>query len=150
MRAANRRDDGTDGARVRRDGPARPSDPEVPGEISEGVSGEVSAAASVRDGSSDPAAPAAPGSDGAETSDLSERDRAMLAFERQWWKYAGAKEQAVRAKFGLSATRYYQLLNQLIDRPDALAHDPMTVKRLRRLRSRRQRQRAARRLGLKS
>lgn len=81
---------------------------------------------------------------------LSERDRDILAFERQWWKYAGAKEQAIRARFELSATRYYQLLNQLIDRPEALAYDPMTVKRLRRLRSRRQRQRTARRLGLKS
>lgn len=82
--------------------------------------------------------------------ELTERDREILAFERQWWKYAGAKEQAVRATFELSATRYYQLLNQLIDRPEALAHDPMTVKRLRRLRSRRQRQRAARRLGINS
>jgi Protein of unknown function (DUF3263) len=142
MRAANRRDDGTDGARVRRDGSARPNDPEI--------SGEVPDASSAPDGSTAPDAPEIAASDGAGASDLSERDRAMLAFERQWWKYAGAKEQAVRAKFGLSATRYYQLLNQLIDRPEALAHDPMTVKRLRRLRTRRQRQRAARRLGHRS
>ncbi len=78
---------------------------------------------------------------------LSERDREILAFERQWWKYAGAKEQAVRDLFGLSATRYYQVLNALIDTPEALAADPMLVKRLRRLRSTRQRARSARRLS---
>ncbi len=78
---------------------------------------------------------------------LSCREREMLAFERQWWRYAGAKEQAIREQFGSSATRYYQDLNNLIDRPEALAADPMLVKRLRRLRSGRQRARAARRLG---
>jgi len=78
---------------------------------------------------------------------LSERDRQVLDFERQWWKYAGAKEQAVRELFDMSATRYYQLLNALIDDPAALAHDPMLVKRLRRMRSSRQRARTARRLG---
>jgi len=78
---------------------------------------------------------------------LSDRDRAVLDFERQWWKHAGAKEEAIRELFELSATRYYQLLNALIDRPDALAHDPMLVKRLRRLRASRQRARSARRLG---
>lgn len=77
---------------------------------------------------------------------LDERDRQILAFERQWWKYAGAKEQAVRELFDMSATRYYQVLNALIDSPDALAHDPMLVKRLRRMRSSRQRARSARRL----
>ena len=78
---------------------------------------------------------------------VSERDAAMLDFERQWWKYAGAKEQAVREKFDMSSTRYYQVLNALIDRPEALAHDPLLVRRLRRLRATRQRQRSARRLG---
>ena len=78
---------------------------------------------------------------------LSERDQAVLDFERQWWKYAGAKEQAVREKFGMSSTRYYQVLNALIDRPEALAHDPLLVRRLRRLRATRQRARSARRLG---
>ncbi len=78
---------------------------------------------------------------------LSDRDREVLAFERQWWKYAGAKEQAIRELFDMSATRYYQLLNALIDDPAALAHDPMLVKRLRRMRSSRQRARTARRLG---
>ncbi|WP_250446555.1 DUF3263 domain-containing protein [Actinotalea sp. C106] len=79
---------------------------------------------------------------------LSERDQEILAFERQWWKYAGAKEQAVRELFEMSATRYYQVLNALIDSPAALAHDPMLIKRLRRLRSSRQRARTARRLGV--
>ena len=78
---------------------------------------------------------------------LSERDEQVLAFERQWWKYAGAKESAIRELFDMSATRYYQVLNALIDDPAALAHDPMLIKRLRRMRSSRQRARTARRLG---
>jgi hypothetical protein len=72
-------------------------------------------------------------------SGLTRRDREILAFERQWWRYAGAKEQAIRDRFDLSATRYYQVLNGLLDRPEALAFDPVTVARLRRLRSGRQR-----------
>jgi len=84
----------------------------------------------------------------AATGSLSEREREILAFERQWWKYAGAKETAIRDLFDLSATRYYQTLNALIDRPEALVHDPMLVKRLRRLRTTRQRTRSARRLGI--
>ena len=83
-----------------------------------------------------------------QTVPLSERDTEILAFERQWWKYAGAKEQAVREKFQMSATRYYQVLNALIDKPEALAVDPLLVKRLRRLRETRQRVRSARRLGI--
>jgi uncharacterized protein DUF3263 len=86
------------------------------------------------------AAPAASG--------LTDRDQRILAFERLWWKYAGAKEQAVREQFDMSATRYYQVLNALIDKPEALAFDPLLVKRLRRLRAARQRQRSARRLGI--
>ncbi len=82
-----------------------------------------------------------------ERSPLSERDSAILDFERQWWKYAGAKEQAVREKFEMSSARYYQVLNTLIDRPEALESDPLLVRRLRRLRASRQRQRQARRLG---
>ena len=82
-----------------------------------------------------------------EPSELSDRDREMLAFERQWWKYAGSKEQAIRELFDVSDTRYYQLLNALIDRPEALAADPLLVRRLRRLRASRQHSRSARRLG---
>lgn len=79
---------------------------------------------------------------------LAERERAMLDFERQWWRYAGSKEQAVRDLFDMSATRYYQVLNALIDRPEAVDYDPMLVKRLRRMRASRQRARTARRLGM--
>jgi hypothetical protein len=79
---------------------------------------------------------------------LTRREREILTFERQWWRYAGAKEQAIRDLFAMSSTRYYQVLNALIDRTEALAHDPMLVKRLRRLRATRQRQRSARRLGI--
>ena len=79
--------------------------------------------------------------------ELTEQERAILAFERQWWQVAGAKDQAVRDEFGLSSTRYYQLLNALIDQPAVLIADPMLVKRLQRLRSSRERARSARRLG---
>ena len=79
---------------------------------------------------------------------LSERDRLLLEFERQWWKYAGAKENAIRDLFDMSATRYYQVLNALIDTEAALDFDPMLVKRLRRMRAERQKQRSARRLGM--
>jgi uncharacterized protein DUF3263 len=73
---------------------------------------------------------------------LSERDMRILAFERSWWRQPGAKEQAIADTLGLSATRYYQLLNELIDRPEALRFDPVLVKRLRRQRSRRRQLRA--------
>jgi hypothetical protein len=78
--------------------------------------------------------------------DLTDRDHEIIAFERQWWKYAGAKEQAIRELFDMSATRYYQVLNALIDNPAALEADPMLIKRLHRLRASRQRARSARRL----
>ena len=78
---------------------------------------------------------------------LPSREREVLAFERQWWRFPGAKEAAIRERFGLSATRYYQVLNGVIDRPEALAADPLLVRRLRRMRSTRQRQRSGRPLG---
>jgi hypothetical protein len=78
---------------------------------------------------------------------LTDREREILAFERQWWKYPGLKEQAIHELFGVSPTRYYQLVNRLIDKREALEADPMLVKRLRRLRSGRQRARSAPRLG---
>jgi len=76
-------------------------------------------------------------------SDLDDRQRAIIDFERQWWKHAGAKEQAIRERFSLSPTRYYQLLNALLDQPEALAYDAVTVSRLRRLRATRTRRRGA-------
>ena len=76
-----------------------------------------------------------------ESSGLAERERQILAFEARWWKHAGAKEQAIRDTFGLSSTRYYQLLNGLLDNPAAMEHDPVLVARLRRLRSTRARTR---------
>jgi hypothetical protein len=82
-----------------------------------------------------------------EHSELSERDVDILDFERSWWKHAGVKEQAIRERFDMSATRYYQLLNELLENPAAAAHDPILVKRLKRLRTYRQRQRVARLLG---
>lgn len=79
---------------------------------------------------------------------LSQRELEVLGFERQWWKYAGAKETAIRQKFAMSSTRYYQILNQLIEKQEAMQADPMLVKRLRRMRTARQRTQAARRLGI--
>lgn len=72
---------------------------------------------------------------------LSERDIAILDFERTWWIEPGPKEQSIRERLVLSPTRYYQLLNELIDRPEADAYDPLVVRRLRRLRERRRRAR---------
>ena len=77
---------------------------------------------------------------------LTERDIAVLDFERQWTRHAGAKEEAIREVFGLSAARYYQILNTVIDSPHALRHDPMLVKRLQRARDARVHTRASRTL----
>ena len=74
---------------------------------------------------------------------LSEREVRVLAFERNWWRQPGAKEQAIRDMLGMSATRYYQMLNELIDRPEALAVEPVLVKRQRRQRAKRQNIRSA-------
>jgi hypothetical protein len=90
------------------------------------VDGDVVEAAPV-EAEAAPAPPAPPA--------LPERDLAVLAFERLWWRRAGSKEQAIREEFGVSTTRYYQLLNALLDNPAALAHDPVLVKRLRRVRA---------------
>lgn len=79
---------------------------------------------------------------------LSDLERAILEFERQWWRYSGAKEQAIRDEFGLSATKYYQTLTLLLNKREALELDPLLVKRLRRVRASRQRARTARRLGV--
>jgi hypothetical protein len=80
--------------------------------------------------------------------ELDDRSRAILDFEREWWKLPGSKERAIRERFNLSTARYHQLLNALIERPEALQYDPMLVRRLRRLRESRRRKRYARRLGL--
>lgn len=77
-------------------------------------------------------------------SDLSDLEVRILEFERSWWRYAGAKESAIRELFDMSAPRYYQLLNDLIDREDALVASPMLVKRLRRLRQARMSARSSR------
>jgi hypothetical protein len=75
---------------------------------------------------------------------LSEQERRVLAFERSWWRTPGAKEQEILDGLGMTATRYYQLLNELIDRPEALVFDPALVARLRRQRAKRHRLRSAR------
>ena len=91
-----------------------------------------------------PAVEAAPQRPGLE---LTRHEHEMLAFERQWWRHAGAKETAIRERFGLAPTRYYQALNALVDRPAALAADPLLVRRLRRLRAARGQRRSSHVLG---
>jgi hypothetical protein len=75
---------------------------------------------------------------------LSELDMRILAFERNWWRHPGAKEREILEVFGIPVTRYYQLLNSLIDRREAAEFDPYLVARLRRQRNRRRRLRTAR------
>ena len=72
---------------------------------------------------------------------LSDRDRAILDFERGWWTRPGPKEAAIRAELGVSSTRYYEILRTLVDRPEAFEYDPLTVSRVRRERARRRRER---------
>lgn len=74
---------------------------------------------------------------------VADRAADVLAFERAWWQYAGAKEDAIQERFGISVNAYYQMLNALLDDDQAAALDPMLVKRLKRQRAERQRQRAA-------
>ncbi|HEU4849051.1 MAG TPA: DUF3263 domain-containing protein [Terrimesophilobacter sp.] len=81
----------------------------------------------------------------ADAPSLADRDRRILAFERDWTRHAGAKEDAVRAEFGLSSARYYQILNALIDSPAAIVYDPMLVRRLQRMREARMSARTLRR-----
>jgi hypothetical protein len=72
---------------------------------------------------------------------LTDRDRAILDFERSWWTEPGPKDTAIRERFELSGTRYYQLLTELLDDAEALDYDPLLIRRLRRLRERRRRAR---------
>jgi hypothetical protein len=78
---------------------------------------------------------------------LDDRDIAILAFEAEWRRHRGAKEEAIRSDLGVSPARYYQLLGRLIDTVEALEHDPMLVKRLRRVRDAREEARVARAAG---
>ncbi len=80
-------------------------------------------------------------------SELTQQEIDILDFERSWWKHAGVKERAIKERFDISATKYYQVLNDILENPAALSYDPILVKRLKRLRTYRQRQRVARLLG---
>ncbi len=72
---------------------------------------------------------------------LTERDRAIIEFERSWWSEEGSKESIIRERFELSTTRYYELLGDLIDSEEAYEFDPLVIRRLRRMRDRRRRAR---------
>jgi hypothetical protein len=82
-------------------------------------------------------------------SDLDQRSREVLDFEREAWKLPVTKERAIRERFGFSPSRYHQLLHKVIDRPEALVYDPMLVRRLRRVREVRRRARTASGLGVR-
>jgi len=77
---------------------------------------------------------------------LMKRDQRVLEFERDWWKYPGPKDRAIAEYLGMSATRYYQVLRRLMDDPAAIEYDPMTIRRLRRVRQEAKRK-AQERLG---
>jgi hypothetical protein len=81
------------------------------------------------------------------TSGLSELEVKMLEFERSWWRHAGVKESSIKELFNLTPPAYYQLLNNLIDREEALMAEPILVKRLRRLRESRTEARSSTKLG---
>ena len=78
---------------------------------------------------------------------LTQLEIEMLDFERTWWRYAGVKESSIKELFNLTPPAYYQLLNNLIDRNEALLAEPILVKRLRRLRDSRTAQRSSSKLG---
>lgn len=78
---------------------------------------------------------------------LTVRETMMLDFERSWWKFAGAKDEEIVKQFSMTSTRYYQALNALIERPEAMEHDAMLVRRLQRLRDQRRQNRGARRMA---
>lgn len=75
--------------------------------------------------------------------ELTERDKAILDFERSWWSEGGPKEALIVERFDLSAGRYYQILAELLESDAAYDHDPLVVRRLRRQRDRRHRARQA-------
>ncbi|MFV0451590.1 MAG: DUF3263 domain-containing protein [Propioniciclava sp.] len=81
--------------------------------------------------------------------ELSELEAGILDFEASWWSAAQDKDAEIHARFAIAPPRYYQILNQLLDRPEALAHHPLLVKRLIRLRATRQRNRSARHLSVR-
>lgn len=112
------------GAAFEPGGAREPGEPRKPEEAGDSPADEP--ASGERTGAADtgPDAPAG----------LTDRDRAVLDVARRTWQHPGTKERAIRDRLGISPTRYYQLLNALIDRPEALAHDPLTVNRLRRMR----------------
>jgi hypothetical protein len=73
--------------------------------------------------------------------ELTQRDRDILDFERSWWHEPGSKDALVQERFELSLERYQQILAELLDSQEAYDHDPLGVRRLRRLRDRRRRAR---------
>ncbi len=79
--------------------------------------------------------------------DLTDLERALLALERDWWRDGASRAEAARRRLGLAAADHARLIGALIDRSDAEAHDPVLVRRLRRMRDARRSERAGRRVA---
>ncbi len=73
--------------------------------------------------------------------ELTERDLKILDLEQNWWTRAGSKHQQIADSLDLSITRYHEILDEVIDSPAAMNHDPLLVLRLRRMRDERRRSR---------
>ena len=84
---------------------------------------------------------APPHGQGLRAVELTTREREILDFERVWWSEPGPKDEAIKNRFELSTTRYYEILGELLDNEAAYDYDPLVVRRLRRLRARRRRAR---------
>jgi len=76
-----------------------------------------------------------------DTSELSDFERALIDFEREWWQLEARKDTEIRARFAISPSSYYRSLHTLVDRPEAMAYDPLTVLRLRKRREQARRDR---------
>ncbi len=119
-------------------GPAAPPldehpDLVIPPQVARDATAIVDAA--IRDPAVLPGATAAPHRATTVDAGLTEPQRAMLDFERRWWRQPGSKEQAIRDAFGMTPTRYYQALNGLLDLPAAMQYDAALVHRLQRVRA---------------
>ena len=72
---------------------------------------------------------------------ITDRQRAILEFERTWWTLDDTRERAIRARFQCSVDEYHGELNELLELPEALEHDELLVRRLERQRMIRRRER---------
>jgi hypothetical protein len=72
---------------------------------------------------------------------LTDAQCSLLDFERTWWQAPVSKTEQIRSRFGFSSSSYYRALYALVDLSDAVAYDPLTVRRVRRRREQSRRER---------